>query len=141
MSEHAGRESSGSAVTEAIDLERVICRLSDLEPIGARGFTIGEGDWPLRGIVVRVREEVRGYLNRCPHAGHPLNLRPNRFLTADGALLLCASHGALFDKLTGLCIAGPCPGQWLQAIALKVADGFVMLADGVDPAAMADTER
>lgn len=132
---------SDCSAGEAIDLERVICRLSDLQPIGARGFTIGGGDWPLRGLVVRVREEVRGYLNRCPHAGHPLNLLPNRFLTADGALLLCVSHGALFDKLTGLCIAGPCPGQSLRPIPLKIVDGFVMLADGVDPAALADTER
>jgi len=128
-------------VAEAIDLERVICRVADLEPAGARGFTIGEGDWPLRGVVVRVRDEIRGYINRCPHAGHPLNLLPNRFLTPDGSLLLCASHGALFEKLTGLCIAGPCPGQSLQTIALKTIDGFVMLADGVDAAALANAVR
>jgi nitrite reductase/ring-hydroxylating ferredoxin subunit len=129
------------ACMEAIDLERVICRLSDIEPAGARGFTMGGGDWPLRGVVVRVREEVRGYVNRCPHAGHPLNLVPNRFLTPDGALLLCASHGALFEKLTGYCVAGPCPGRSLQAVPLKVEDGFVMLADGVDPVTLAETAR
>jgi len=137
-SERGGNDLSSATSAEAIDLERVICRLADMDTIGARGFTMGGGDWPLRGIVVRVREEVRGYINRCPHAGHPLNLRPNHFLTPDRSLLLCASHGALFDKLTGLCIAGPCPGQSLQAIPLRVADGFVMLADGVDLAALAE---
>ena len=138
--ERAGHDPLCCGSTQAIDLERVICRLSDMDPIGARGFTLGGGDWPLRGIVVRVREEVRGYINRCPHAGHPLNLRPNHFLTPDGSLLLCASHGALFERLTGLCIAGPCPGQSLRPIPLKVADGFVMLADGVDLSAIAEME-
>ena len=57
-----------------LDLGRVVCRLSELEG-GARGFSIRGGDWPLRIVVVRVADTVRGYLNRCPHAGHPLDLR------------------------------------------------------------------
>lgn len=121
-----------------IDLERVICRLSDLDESNARGFAIGCGDWPLRGFVVRVREQVCGYVNRCPHAGHPLNLRPNSFLTGEGHLILCSSHGALFEKATGLCVAGPCAGQRLSAVDVKVDSGWVMLADNVDPGACAE---
>jgi len=121
----------------AIDVERVICRLDDIEVSGARGFTIGTGDWPLRGFVVRVNSEVREFINHCPHAGHPLNLRPHRFLTADSALIVCSSHGALFEKATGLCIAGPCAGHYLRAVPLKVESGFVMLADSVDALALA----
>jgi len=121
----------------AIDVERVICRLDDIEVSGARGFTIGTGDWPLRGFVVRVNSEVRGFINHCPHAGHPLNMRPHRFLTADSALIVCSSHGALFEKATGLCIAGPCAGHYLRAVPLKVDSGFVMLADSVDALALA----
>jgi nitrite reductase/ring-hydroxylating ferredoxin subunit len=121
-----------------IDLERVICRLSDLGDAGARGFTMGRGDWPLRGFVVRTQDGVRGYVNRCPHAGHPLNLGPNRFLTPGGELILCASHGALFDRESGLCIAGPCGGQSLTSVPLTIESGFVMLAEGVDTEAYAD---
>jgi nitrite reductase/ring-hydroxylating ferredoxin subunit len=119
-----------------IDVERVVCRLDELTDPGARGFTIGTGDWPLRGFVVRVHEAVRGYVNHCPHAGHPLDLMPHRFLTLDGALILCGSHGALFDKLTGYCIAGPCVGRHLRSIPLEVEAGFVMLAEDVDVAAL-----
>ena len=118
-----------------LDLERVVCRLSELEG-GARGFTLGRGDWPLRGFVVRVGATVRGYLNRCPHAGHPLDLLPQRFLTADGTLILCSSHGALFEKATGLCVAGPCAGRALTPIALQVSCGFVLLDDSVDVEAL-----
>jgi nitrite reductase/ring-hydroxylating ferredoxin subunit len=121
-----------------LDVERVVCRLTDLDEHAARAFTIGTGDWPLRGFVVRVGAEVRGYVNRCPHAGHPLNLLPNRFLTPNGALILCSSHGAVFEKQTGYCVAGPCAGRSLRAVPLEVHAGFVMLADDVDAGSFAD---
>jgi nitrite reductase/ring-hydroxylating ferredoxin subunit len=122
----------------ALDVERVVCRLSDLDEHGARAFTIGTGDWPLRGFVVLAGAEVRGYVNRCPHAGHPLNLLPNRFLTPDGTLILCSSHGALFEKQTGYCVVGPCAGRSLRAVPLEVQAGFVMLAEQVEPGSFAD---
>jgi nitrite reductase/ring-hydroxylating ferredoxin subunit len=121
-----------------LDVERVVCRETELDAGGVRAFTIGGGDWPLRGFVVRVGAHLRGYVNRCPHAGHPLNLLPDRFLTPDGALILCSSHGALFEKLTGFCVAGPCAGRALTPVPLEVRSGFVMLAEGVDVAALAE---
>jgi nitrite reductase/ring-hydroxylating ferredoxin subunit len=123
-------------MTVELDVERVVCRLSELES-GVRGFTIGRGDWPLRGFVLRVGDTVRGYLNRCPHAGHPLDLRPQHFLTADGTLILCSSHGALFEKASGYCVAGPCAGRSLTPVPLQVQCGLVLLADGVDGEALA----
>jgi nitrite reductase/ring-hydroxylating ferredoxin subunit len=117
--------------TDSFDLERVVCRLADLEPGATRAFTLGAGDWPLRGFLVRVGNEVRGYVNRCPHAGHPLDLLPGRFLTPDGTLIVCASHGALFEKSTGYCVAGPCAGKRLRSVAVEVRSGYVLLADSV----------
>jgi nitrite reductase/ring-hydroxylating ferredoxin subunit len=113
-----------------IDVARVVCRVADVDRDGACAFRLGDGDWPLCGFVVRAGSELRAYINRCPHAGHPLDLIPGRLLTADGALILCASHGALFEKATGLCLAGPCPGRSLTALALEVVAGVVMLAEG-----------
>jgi nitrite reductase/ring-hydroxylating ferredoxin subunit len=120
-----------------IDVERVICRVDDLGATAARGFAMGTGDWPLRGFVVRINDQIRGFINSCPHARHPLNFRPHQFLTADAALILCSAHGALFEKLTGYCVAGPCAGKSLRAVPLEVEDGFVMLAGDVDPLALA----
>ncbi len=120
-----------------LDLERVVCRLADLEEHGSRAFTVGGGPWPLRGFVVRHRDEVRGYVNRCPHAGHPLDLRPHRFLTPDRAMILCSSHGALFEKDAGLCLAGPCAGRQLRAVPLQVIGDVVLLAADADLAALA----
>ena len=120
-----------------LDLERVVCRLEDLEEHGSRAFTIGTGDWPLRGFVVRCGGQVRGYVNRCPHAGHPLDLRPHRFLTPDRALILCSSHGALFEKEAGLCLAGPCAGERLRPVPLEVVGAVVLIAAEADLRALA----
>ena len=111
-----------------IDLARVVCALHELDDPGARGFTMGRGDWPLRGFVVRRGAEIHAYVNHCPHAGHALNARPHSFLAPAMPLIQCSSHGALFEKLTGYCVAGPCAGQSLQALPLEVSDGYVMLA-------------
>jgi nitrite reductase/ring-hydroxylating ferredoxin subunit len=121
-----------------IDTTRVLCGLADLEHTGSRAFCVGEGDWPLRGFVVKTADGVAAYVNYCPHAGHPLNLRPDKFLTPDRHLILCASHGALFTRDEGLCIAGPCPGQRLTKIPVEVLGGYVLLAAGVDVDALAN---
>ena len=124
---------SATAVSEPeIDLERVICALAELDDPGARGFTMGRGDWPLRGFVVRRGAEVRAYVNHCPHAGHALNLRPHAFLAPDAPLIRCSSHGALFEIETGLCLAGPCAGAQLRAVALRLERGYVLIADDVE---------
>jgi nitrite reductase/ring-hydroxylating ferredoxin subunit len=121
-----------------LDVARVLCSLAELEATGSRGFTIGAGDWPLRGFVVRASHGVAAYVNTCPHAGHPLNFRPDKFLTPDRGLILCASHGALFTRDEGLCIAGPCPGQSLRRVPVEVAGEYVLLAEGADVDALAN---
>jgi nitrite reductase/ring-hydroxylating ferredoxin subunit len=115
-----------------IDLARVLCTLAELEETGSRGFAVGDGDWPLRGFIVKTTQGVAAYVNYCPHAGHPLNFRPHKFLTPDGALILCASHGAVFTRDTGQCVLGPCAGRSLTRIPVEVVGGCVLLADGVD---------
>jgi nitrite reductase/ring-hydroxylating ferredoxin subunit len=116
---------------EEVDLTRVICPLHELADPGAKGFTMGEGDWPLRGFVVRRGAAVRAYLNHCPHAGFPLNHSPDSFLAPHAPLILCAMHGALFDMETGECVTGPCPGLALRALPVRVLRGYVMLEDDV----------
>ncbi len=115
-----------------LDPTRVICRFADLPDPGSRAFTIGSGDWPLRGFVVRRGAEVFAYVNRCPHAGHPLNWRPDDFLAPDKSLLLCRSHGAQFDIATGNCVIGPCVGLALKAVPIVVMHGHILVADDPD---------
>ena len=115
--------------------EIVLCYVSDLNDPGTRAFTVGEGDWPLRGFLVRQGDEVCAYVNRCPHAGHPLNLRPDEFLAPDHSLIVCNSHGAMFEIQSGRCVAGPCVGASLERVPIRIEAGAVLL-DG-DPEALA----
>jgi nitrite reductase/ring-hydroxylating ferredoxin subunit len=126
---------------DELDLARVICPLHELADPGSRGFTMGAGDWPLRGFVVRHGETVRAYVNHCPHAGFPLNWTPDVFLAPDAPLILCSMHGALFEMDTGLCVSGPCNGLRLRALAVRVARGYVMLDESVPLEEPADLGR
>lgn len=120
-----------------IDLTRVLCALDELAATGCREFRLGGGEWPLRGFLVRAGAEVRAYVNRCAHQELPLNIRPDRFLTHDGSMIVCTAHGAIFEKATGYCVAGPCAGRSLAAVPVQVVSGYVLLDASVDPAALA----
>lgn len=115
-----------------IDLTRALCRLEELSATGCREFRLSGGEWPLKGFVVSVEGGVRAYVNRCPHRALSLNLLPDRFLSADGSVIVCCSHGAIFEKSTGLCVAGPCAGNALVRLPVEVAAGVVMLGAEVD---------
>jgi nitrite reductase/ring-hydroxylating ferredoxin subunit len=115
-----------------LDTTRVLCKRSDIVDGNTRGFEVGDGDWPLRGLLVRLGDAVHAFVNYCPHAGHPLNFMPDRFLTPDGKLIICMSHGAMFEKATGYCVMGPCSGESLRRVQVSVAEGYVMLEAGVD---------
>ncbi|MFM2418882.1 MAG: hypothetical protein RL385_3605 [Pseudomonadota bacterium] len=80
-------------------------------------------------IVLRSKGRVRAYENRCPHRFTTLDWVPGRLLSADGAYLQCATHGALFRLEDGLCIHGPCQGEALVAIGVTVREGVVHLEE------------
>ncbi|WP_024867707.1 Rieske (2Fe-2S) protein [Pseudoxanthomonas suwonensis] len=79
-------------------------------------------------VVHRQGDAVRAWLNVCPHAGRRLDWAPGQFLKSREGLLVCAAHGASFELEGGQCVAGPCRGDALRAVALEVRDGQVWLA-------------
>ena len=68
-------------------------------------------------ILHRRQGEVMAWLNACPHQGRRLDYAPGRFLR-EGDLLICAAHGASFSLANGECVAGPCRGERLRAVAI-----------------------
>ncbi len=119
-------DSSPSRKAEALQ-SIVVGSFEELDDPGCREFTIGTGDWPFKGFVVRQGDKVYAYQNVCRHAGHPLNWQPDSFLTADGKSIICASHGAIYEISSGECIAGPCPGQKLMMVDVEVREGEVVV--------------
>ena len=78
-------------------------------------------------ILHRDGDVVRAWLNVCPHAGRRLDWAPGRFLKSKAGELVCAVHGATFELQGGVCVAGPCRGDSLRAVAIEIVDGDVRL--------------
>lgn len=78
-------------------------------------------------IVYRDGGTVRAWLNICPHAGRRLDWAPGRFLQGKDGSLICAAHGASFELDRGDCTAGPCRGQTLRAVAVRIDGDEVVL--------------
>ena len=104
-----------------------LCRLADIpdgNAIEVEALVNGEVE---SLMIYRQGGEARAYFNVCPHAGRRLDYVPGKFLVRAGQII-CAAHGATFAAVSGDCVAGPCRGDRLRAVAVTVTDGFVHLA-------------
>jgi nitrite reductase/ring-hydroxylating ferredoxin subunit len=79
-------------------------------------------------FAIRHRGIAYAYVNRCPHMGTELDWQPGEFLEESGLYLVCATHGALFEPATGLCVAGPCRGASLERVPITEEGGEVLMA-------------
>lgn len=80
-------------------------------------------------FAVRKDDQLFLYWNRCPHLGTPLEWEENRFLDADGALIQCSTHGALFQIEDGYCLVGPCKGKYLQSVPFTLEGSSMMVEE------------
>jgi nitrite reductase/ring-hydroxylating ferredoxin subunit len=94
--------------------------VADVPPGGSAKFPLRWRGRQVEGFVVNVGGRFHAYVNYCIHAGTPLDWWPNEFFTDDGRLLICATHGALYQPDTGVCAGGPCGGGRLYPLAVRV---------------------
>lgn len=90
----------------------------DLPDNGAIGLAPKGNDDQI--IALKRNGELFLWLNDCPHDHRPLELRKNHFLSPDGSYITCFAHGANFHPETGLCISGPCQGEFLVSIPFSI---------------------
>ncbi|AXF05875.1 Rieske (2Fe-2S) protein [Paraburkholderia hospita] len=105
-----------------------LCKLSALPPVGARGFDLrGRGVDDI--FVVSQDGLLRAYRNSCPHwPGATLPWRKHGYLDHRMDYIVCHGHGARFSIEEGICILGPCLGQRLESIPLRIEDGSYVSA-------------
>jgi len=101
-----------------------LAELSETEVLAVDALVDGE---PESLLVVARGGHAAAFLNICPHAGRRLDYAPGRFLLEHGRLI-CAAHGASFELPSGLCVGGPCRGQSLRGVPVRVEGDAVMLA-------------
>lgn len=79
-------------------------------------------------ILVRLGGAVYCYRNSCPHTGVNLDWVAGQFLDPSGSFIQCATHGALFRIADGFCIHGPCAGDSLVPVPIRIeGDSFEIL--------------
>ena len=111
--------------------KRLICRSAELEN-SRRGvrFEVERADAAAPAFAVRFEGRVHAYLNRCAHLPMELDWRPGEFFDAEGLVLICSTHGALYAPESGECIGGRCIGcGGLEPVALEERDGMVYLKE------------
>ena len=104
-------------------MSNILCHIDEIEDPGSKGFEVSIGRKTRSIFVVHKDGEFHAYINECPHTGASLEWQEDQFLDMDKALIQCATHDALFTIDAGLCIAGPCNGDSLQAIDISIEDG------------------
>ena len=104
-----------------------LCALDDVPEGGSRGVmpnTRGRD----QVLLIRQGARVYAYVNNCPHYDRaPLGWKKDEFLTGDGQHVMCAAHGALFRIKDGVCEVGPCLGQSLTPVVLRIENGVIYL--------------
>ena len=108
--------------------ERLICASEALKE-GGTGVRFRLATWngEEKGFVVRHRGRACAYVNQCPHAGTELDWQPGEFFDIAGLYLVCATHGALFEPDSGVCVAGPCRGASLRRLEVREVHGEIVL--------------
>ena len=102
--------------------------LSDIEDNTASEFTFGE-ERAFSMLVVRRGNDVRAYLNLCPHQFLPLTFRSDGVVSVDGARIVCSNHQAEFATDDGHALSGPItPGCALTPVPVHVdGDGIIRI--------------
>lgn len=106
-----------------------LCDLSALEENVGRSFRSPAGEV----ILVRRDGQVYAWQNLCPHLGINLEFHPDEFMDCEQHYLICSNHGALFQVEDGLCVSGPCQGEHLQPVAIRLVDQQILLAEADSP--------
>ncbi len=103
-----------------------IGQLQDFPDLVATPLALHLDDGELAILVVRHGDEVRAWLDLCPHRALPLTQQDGRVLSADGTRLRCSVHLAEFCARDGHALTGGGAGMGLTPIPLRLgADGVV----------------
>lgn len=98
---------------------RVVARRGEVPEGSTKKFVLDCDGREIEGFVVNHGGAYHAFVNQCRHVPMTMDWVENRFLTEDRCFVQCATHGALFEPATGLCVEGPPAGKSLYRIPLE----------------------
>ena len=112
---------------ESREGSRIVARVGEINPGAVKKFWLICQKYRLDAFLVNDQGNYHAYVNRCRHMPTPLDFVRDEFLSDDGRYLQCYTHGALYEFATGECIAGPCKGESLYRLPVRVDRGDVLV--------------
>ena len=80
-------------------------------------------------VVLDDAKTPRAYLNECRHVPVPLDGGTGHVLDHTPRFLVCGTHGALYERKSGLCVSGPCRGAHLFALRVTLEGDLLYVDD------------
>lgn len=102
-----------------------VAKAEDLPPGKSVKFVYKVDGIAREGFAANVKGYLVAYENCCKHIPVPLDYDDNQFFTPDGEHFICSTHGAVYNPLNGVCLAGPCAGANLNKMHATEVDGQV----------------
>lgn len=106
---------------------RVIARVEEIAPGTVKKFWLICHKYRVDAFLVNHDGQFHAYVNRCRHMTTPLDFVREQFFSEDGRYLMCYTHGALYEPATGNCVEGPCKGESLYPLPVRVDRGEVLV--------------
>jgi len=98
---------------------KLVARAGELSHGESKKFVLPCGGTAVEAMLINYQGNLYAYVNRCRHIGISLDWVDNQFFTDDGRYLICANHGATYEPKTGICVWGPCAGEYLHSVPLE----------------------
>jgi nitrite reductase/ring-hydroxylating ferredoxin subunit len=103
-----------------------LCEVTAIPDGGCIGYRFEDVERP--GVMIcRSGDQVRAYMNVCPHLSLPLDAQRGVFMTDGPEEVMCAFHCAVFRFSDGLCVRGPARTLHLNAVPIDIIDGQVVV--------------
>jgi len=106
---------------------RVVARVGEMAPGSVKKFGLICQKYRIDAFLINYQGAFHAYVNRCRHMTTPLDFVRYQFFTEDGRHLICMTHGALYDPESGVCVDGPCKGQSLYPLPVRVEGDEVLV--------------
>ena len=106
---------------------RVIAGVEEVMPGSVKKFSLIWGKYRIDAFLINDHGDFHAYVNRCRHMPTPLDFIRDEFFSEGRRYLMCYTHGALYEPATGLCVGGPCKGESLYSLPVRIEAGEVLV--------------
>jgi nitrite reductase/ring-hydroxylating ferredoxin subunit len=110
----------------------VVAKVGELQPGQTKKFLLDCEGREVSGFLLNFGGALHAYVNRCRHVAMEMDWVENQFFTEDARFVQCATHGALYEPVTGECVAGPPCGRSLYRLPVRV-DGDAIVVECPGP--------